>query len=205
MKKLIVGLFALLMTIGGFSGVNVANAAVDKDCEADFETKEEALQYWNENDFSAENDPQRLDRDGDGEPCESLPSGGSDAENPSNEENNNTEDQQSTEETTPAADKDCEHFASQEEAQAYWDENGFTAGNDPQRLDRDSDGIPCEDGDEAPANPSDEQGTSDSQETTAQQGGELPNTSTSYASYTLLGLILTVLGGSLFVIRKRFQ
>ncbi|WP_079527768.1 excalibur calcium-binding domain-containing protein [Halobacillus hunanensis] len=201
MKKLIVSLFALLMTIGGFSGVNVASAA-DKNC-SDFDTKEEAQAFWDDNNYSVGNDPHDLDgNDNDGVPCESLPSDGSNA---NNEENNNTEDQQSTEETTPAADKDCKHFASQEEAQAYWDENGFTAGNDPQRLDRDGDSIPCEDGDESAANPSDEQSTSDSEETTAQQGGELPNTSTSYASYTLLGLILTVLGGSLFVIRKRFQ
>ncbi|MFD2924021.1 excalibur calcium-binding domain-containing protein [Halobacillus naozhouensis] len=208
MKKLLAGLFALFLTLGGFSGVNVASAADTKNC-SDFETKEEVQQFWNENGYGVNNDPHGLDgNNNNGVPCESLPSG--DSDNQSNEESNTEEP--ASEETSSTVDKDCKHFASQEEAQAYWDENGFTKGNDPQRLDRDGDAIPCED-DEGAASSSDEQGTSTEQDDTATagndseevQGGELPNTSTSYAGYTLFGLALIVLGGGLFAFRKRIQ
>jgi len=39
----------------------------------------------------------------------------------------------------------CKDFATQEEAQKHWDEHGSTADNDPERLDKDGDGIPCKD------------------------------------------------------------
>ncbi len=41
--------------------------------------------------------------------------------------------------------KNCGHFKSQQDAQAFWDQNGYGVGNDPHRLDNDKDGIPCED------------------------------------------------------------
>ncbi|WP_242248899.1 excalibur calcium-binding domain-containing protein [Bacillus cereus group sp. BfR-BA-01523] len=46
---------------------------------------------------------------------------------------------------SPNDTKNCEHFKSQQEAQAFWDQNGYGVGNDPHRLDNDKDGIPCED------------------------------------------------------------
>jgi hypothetical protein len=39
------------------------------------------------------------------------------------------------------ADMDCKDFGSQDEAQAYFEANGP---GDPDRLDRDNDGIACE-------------------------------------------------------------
>jgi len=42
-------------------------------------------------------------------------------------------------------DLDCKDFATQEEAQKHWDEHGSTADNDPERLDKDGNGIPCKD------------------------------------------------------------
>ena len=41
--------------------------------------------------------------------------------------------------------QNCGHFKSQQDAQAFWDQNGYGVGNDPHRLDNDKDGIPCED------------------------------------------------------------
>lgn len=46
---------------------------------------------------------------------------------------------------SPNDTKNCEHFKNQQEAQAFWDQNGYGVGNDPHRLDNDKDGIPCED------------------------------------------------------------
>ena len=43
--------------------------------------------------------------------------------------------------TLALADMDCKDFRSQEEAQAYFDAQGP---GDPDRLDRDNDGIACE-------------------------------------------------------------
>lgn len=45
------------------------------------------------------------------------------------------------------ADRDCDDFATQGEAQTYFDSRGYTAGNDPERLDDASgvgDGVACE-------------------------------------------------------------
>jgi LPXTG-motif cell wall-anchored protein len=46
---------------------------------------------------------------------------------------------------SPNDKKNCGHFKSQQDAQAFWDQNGYGVGNDPHRLDNDKDGIPCED------------------------------------------------------------
>ncbi|EMA6343819.1 excalibur calcium-binding domain-containing protein [Bacillus cytotoxicus] len=46
---------------------------------------------------------------------------------------------------SPNDTKNCGHFKSQQEAQEFWNQNGYGVGNDPHRLDRDKDGIPCED------------------------------------------------------------
>ncbi|CUB40280.1 excalibur calcium-binding domain-containing protein [Bacillus cereus] len=46
---------------------------------------------------------------------------------------------------SPNDTKNCGHFKNQQDAQAFWDQNGYGVGNDPHRLDNDKDGIPCED------------------------------------------------------------
>lgn len=38
----------------------------------------------------------------------------------------------------------CSDFSSGEEVWEFWDEHGYDASNDPEGLDRDSDGLPCE-------------------------------------------------------------
>ncbi|UOQ94671.1 excalibur calcium-binding domain-containing protein [Halobacillus shinanisalinarum] len=213
MKKLIAGIFAFVLTIGGFSTLNVAYAADTKNC-SDFDTQQEAQSFWDENGYTNDNDPHQLEgNDDDGLVCESLPDG---TDSPADTEDT-PENEESAEEAAPVSDKDCKHFATQQEAQNFWEKNGYSKDNDPHRLDRDKDGIPCEEDGSDVSEQSGEQGTSEEgttqqDDTTAgtdssdqEQGGELPNTSTSYATYTLFGLALVVLGGSLFAIRKRYQ
>ncbi|MBN8233771.1 excalibur calcium-binding domain-containing protein [Halobacillus kuroshimensis] len=113
-------------------------------------------------------------------------------------------------------DKDCPDFASEEEAKEYWDEKGYSAENDPERLDRDGDGIPCEDPDSSSSDSSEESsddmssGDEDAAEeeetmSSEEEGGELPDTSAPYATYALLGMTLSVLGGTALVVRRREQ
>ncbi|SFJ66992.1 Excalibur calcium-binding domain-containing protein [Halobacillus dabanensis] len=112
-----------------------------------------------------------------------------------------------------AEDKDCSDFETTAEAEAYWEENGYDENNDPDRLDRDKDGIPCESlGGESSESSSDESATEDeeateeddssSDESSGEEGGELPETSAPYATYALLGLGLSVLSGAVFVVRR---
>jgi hypothetical protein len=44
-----------------------------------------------------------------------------------------------------AAERDCTDFATQQEAQDFWDRKGYSSTNDPHGLDPDGNGIPCED------------------------------------------------------------
>ena len=46
--------------------------------------------------------------------------------------------------SAPAADHDCGDLATQAAAQAYFDQQGYGPLNDPERLDADHDGRPCE-------------------------------------------------------------
>jgi len=41
-------------------------------------------------------------------------------------------------------DKDCKDFSSKQSVMEFWYSNGYSATNDPHRLDRDNDGLPCE-------------------------------------------------------------
>ena len=42
------------------------------------------------------------------------------------------------------SDKDCGDFSSKQSLMDFWHNNGYSATNDPHRLDRDNDGLPCE-------------------------------------------------------------
>lgn len=126
-----------------------------------------------------------------------------------------------------AEDKVCSDFETTAEAEAYWEENGYDENNDPDRLDRDKDGIPCESlGGESSESSSDDSTTEDEEATeedetssdesseeeshvedeqasqNEEEGGELPETSAPYATYALLGLGLSVLSGAVFVVRR---
>lgn len=97
----------------------------DLNC-ADFATQEDAQAVFN----ADPDDPNYLDGEGDGTPCESLPSSSSSSSAP-------------TSEPAPAptaGDLDCADFATREEAKAVLDADP----SDPNGLDPEGDGVPCE-------------------------------------------------------------
>ncbi|MBN9653945.1 excalibur calcium-binding domain-containing protein [Halobacillus sp. GSS1] len=112
-------------------------------------------------------------------------------------------------------DKDCSDFDTTAEAEKYWEENGYDENNDPDRLDRDKDGVPCESlgnsssaddsgdseaSEDEPMEDSEENGTQE--ESSEEEGGELPETATPYATYALLGMGLFLLSGGLLFVRR---
>ncbi|WP_158206456.1 excalibur calcium-binding domain-containing protein [Halomarina oriensis] len=120
-------------------GATFAQDGDDLNCE-DFETQEEAQAVLEED----PSDPNGLDGDDDGEACESLPSGdeGSSDDGDSSEGDDSTDDSsEDSEDTDPSDDLNCEDFETQEEAQTTYDEDP----SDPNDLDRDDDGVACED------------------------------------------------------------
>jgi len=96
----------------------------DLDC-ADFDSQAEAQQELD----SDPNDPNNLDADDDGEPCETF-----DYDSGSGSGGGGGSD-----------DLDCADFATQEEAQAEYDSDP----SDPNGLDADDDGVACEEDDGA--------------------------------------------------------
>ncbi|ARI78503.1 excalibur calcium-binding domain-containing protein [Halobacillus mangrovi] len=110
-------------------------------------------------------------------------------------------------------DKDCDDFDSTEAAEQYWEENGYDENNDPDRLDRDKDGVPCEslssddsateDSSSDDAMESEESSDESTTEENMEEGGEMPDTSAPYATYALLGAGLIAIGGSLLVFRRQ--
>ncbi len=95
----------------------------DLNC-SDFATQEEAQAVLDAN----PDDPNYLDGEGDGVACESLPSAPASASPPP------------APESTPMGDLDCLDFATREEAKAVLEEDP----SDPNYLDGEGDGIPCE-------------------------------------------------------------
>jgi LPXTG-motif cell wall-anchored protein len=68
MKKSMLSMVTFSFLFVG-SSLSVGAVENDKDC-GDFGSHQEVLDFWFANNFSAENDPHRLDRDGDGLACE---------------------------------------------------------------------------------------------------------------------------------------
>ena len=109
-----------------------ALAQQDFDC-GDFATQEEAQQLL------LAGNPYRLDADNDGTACDNLPSrgtgtGGGTTQQPT------TPTQYAQPQTPTQGDLDCADFASQAEAQAFYNADP----SDPNGLDADDDGIACE-------------------------------------------------------------
>ena len=123
MKKLVSMLTAFLLVLGF---ANVGYADDDKNCD-DFSTQEEAQQYFDNHDPDA--DPSDLDRDDDGQACDSLPSSGEDTnsdssndseEAMSNDDNSSSdEDMTSTEDSSSDADENTEGAEMAETATSY--------------------------------------------------------------------------------------
>ena len=112
-------------------------------------------------------------------------------------------------------DRDCGDFADGE-AQVFWDENGYSAENDPHRLDADSDGVPCEGDSETTESGVVEENISDdstdetaTEEETAteddsEEGAALPNTASNGPLMMLFGAGLAG-AGSLLLFRRKKQ
>ncbi|MDD7918025.1 excalibur calcium-binding domain-containing protein [Actinomycetospora callitridis] len=143
------GGLTLLAAVGPGAGAAFAAGPGDKNC-SDFQYQEDAQEVLDGN--SA--DPNGLDRDDDGEACETLPhrpvindvSLDDDAPAdpaPSTRHSSGTTwtaADTSDESSTSTRDRDCADFDSQAEAQAVLDDDP----SDPERLDADDDGIACE-------------------------------------------------------------
>ncbi|MCC2347122.1 excalibur calcium-binding domain-containing protein [Bacillus anthracis] len=70
MKKLLASATAVtLLTVGYSSAAFAEKNPNDKDC-GHFKDKQEVMEFWHSNGYSATNDPHGLDRDNDGLPCE---------------------------------------------------------------------------------------------------------------------------------------
>lgn len=125
-------------------------------------------------------------------------------------------------------DYDCDDFDTHEEALAHWDEHGYSADNDPERLDgNDNDGIPCEslpgygstDGEQPETNGTTSEVTEDdetseeesvtseapAEEEVTEEGGALPETATANPIMMLFGALTAGAGAALFIRRKVTQ
>ncbi|MBJ7967935.1 excalibur calcium-binding domain-containing protein [Bacillus cereus] len=70
MKKLLASATAVtLLTVGYSSAAFAEKNPNDKNCSY-FKNKQEVMEFWHSNGYSATNDPHDLDRDNDGLPCE---------------------------------------------------------------------------------------------------------------------------------------
>ncbi|PFL71973.1 excalibur calcium-binding domain-containing protein [Bacillus anthracis] len=70
MKKLFASATAVtLLTVGYSSAAFAEKNPNDKNC-GHFKDKQEVMEFWHSNGYSATNDPHGLDRDNDGLPCE---------------------------------------------------------------------------------------------------------------------------------------
>ncbi|MGU7369505.1 excalibur calcium-binding domain-containing protein [Bacillus cereus] len=70
MKKFLASATAVtLLTVGYSSAAFAEKNPNDKDC-GHFKNKQEVMEFWHSNGYSATNDPHDLDRDNDGLPCE---------------------------------------------------------------------------------------------------------------------------------------
>ncbi len=178
----------------GLSGTALAQ---DLNC-GDFTTQEQA-QAELERDPS---DPNGLDgNDNDGRACESLPSGsGGDSADPPAAPETTEPSVPETERPVEAAgtgvDRDCEDFATQQEAQAAFDADP----SDPERLDADGDGVACESFFDDVDEQVDEQ---DDQQVAVHPVGGVDTGGRSDVGHSALGLLTAGLLSGALVVRLR--
>ena len=113
----------------------------DRNC-SDFDTWQEANAFF-ESEGGPQSDPHRLDQNGDGVPCESLPGA------PASDSGSGGQDAQPTPTPTPQPDegefqdRNCSDFATWQEAQDFFLSEGGPS-QDPHRLDGDGNGVACQ-------------------------------------------------------------
>ena len=116
------------------SPVPPENAFVDRNC-GDFDSWQEAQDFFL-SEGGPDKDPHRLDRDGDGVACASLPGADDGDPEPSGPEPAPVPPEDAF------ADRNCGDFDSWQEAQDFFLSEGGPD-KDPHRLDRDGDGVAC--------------------------------------------------------------
>ena len=132
-----------------------APASESKDTHncSDFETWSEAQSFY-ESEGGPGSDPHRLDGDGDGVACQSLPGSPNKERDPTPTAVSATQTSEVAPTPTPKP-KDthnCSDFKTWSEAQSFYESEGGP-GSDPHRLDGDRDGTACESLPEAPKPP----------------------------------------------------
>ena len=108
----------------------------DRNC-SDFPTWSEAQEFY-ESEGGPGKDPHRLDRDGDGVACQSLPGAPG-----SGTSSRQSVSKASTPTPMPEDTYNCSDFATWSEAQSFYESEGGPS-SDPHRLDRDGDGVACQ-------------------------------------------------------------
>ncbi len=114
----------------------------DRNC-SDFDTWEDAQAFY-EAEGGPETDRHRLDHDGDGVACESLPRApGSATPTPESKAPTPTPGTANTVYDPDGPDRNCSDFDTWEDAQAFYEAGGGPE-TDRHRLDHDGDGVACE-------------------------------------------------------------
>lgn len=93
-------------------------------------------------------------------------------------------------------DHNCPDFSSHQAVMDYWYSHGYSATNDPERLDGDNDGLPCE------VTKGEYDAFIKSKQST---GGTLPKTATNNVSMIVLGTGVAALGLVLVLRRKHVK
>ncbi|XKE95505.1 excalibur calcium-binding domain-containing protein [Metaplanococcus flavidus] len=112
-------------------------------------------------------------------------------------------------------DKDCGDFADHNEVMAFWYENGYSADNDPHRLDADNDGLACEvtqseydnyvasqEGDDSSESVTEEDQDESASESESEEGAALPDTASNGPLMMLFGAGVAG-AGSLLLFRRK--
>ena len=113
----------------------------DRNC-SDFDSWAEAQAFF-EAEGGPESDPHRLDHDGDGIACESLPGAPKPATATPTPDSRATTPTPGTVYDPDGPDRNCSDFDTWAEAQAFYEAAGGPE-SDPHGLDRDRNGIACE-------------------------------------------------------------
>ncbi len=126
-------------TSSSTTATGLANPGNTKNC-SDFSTYTEAKE-WFDTYFPLYGDVARLDNNGDGEPCESLPGGPTTATTSTT--TTTTSPTTTTIPANPGNTKNCSDFSTYTEAKEWFD-TYFPLYGDVARLDNNGDGEPCE-------------------------------------------------------------
>lgn len=177
MKKWFVGISSVaLVSFGGMASVHADHEEGTVNCSA-FETGGEVWDFWTEHGYHADNDPEGLDGDSDGIPCESL--------------------------TLP--DYEDEFVDWQENER--WEENGepveVEPETEPSEETPEEEPSETEESAEEPAESSEEEVVEEeAAEEEAEEGEALPTTANTYPTLMLIGALAAGAGALLFSRKK---